>query len=91
MALLDLRPPQFRDDEPKKQEEFDWLGLIALFFLGWIIYGVVTGGGGSGISDCEAENIRAIHEQAGRLKDSGQGQAGDNLKSSARRIAKSRC
>lgn len=90
--MFDLRPPQFRDDEPKKQEDIKWidlfLGLGGCAFIVWIIFG---GHGGSNISDCEAENIRAIHEQAGRLKDSGQGQAGNNLKSSARQIAKSRC
>lgn len=91
MALLDLRPPQFRDDEPKKQEKFDWGALFVVLGVCWFGYMIATNPSRNTISDCEAENIRAIHEQAGRLKDSGQGQAGNNLKSSARQIAKSRC
>lgn len=89
MPFIDLRPDQFKNNEPKKNNQADWVwGLGGCLLLAAIIFG---GSFGDSISDCEAENIRAIHEQAGRLKDLGQGQAGDNLKSSARRIAKSRC
>jgi hypothetical protein len=89
MSFFDLRPDQFKTDGLKRNNHADWVwGLGVCLLLAAIFLG---GSFGDRMSDCEAENIRAIHEQAGMLKDSGQGQAGDNLRHNARRVAKSRC
>jgi hypothetical protein len=87
MSFIDLRPDQFKTDEP--ENKIDWLGVLGVFFVCFIV-----GFGGcnnQGISDCEAENIRSVYDQADHLKSIGQGEAGTNLKHNARRIAKGRC
>ena len=87
MSFLDLRPDQFKTDDP--ENKIDWLGVLGVFFVCLIV-----GFGGcnnQGISDCEAGNIRSIYDQADHLKSIGQGGAGTNLKHNARRIAKGRC